>query len=364
VKGSEQVCVYKTEVGRNSYHIPSLVYRNWSEGGDQLGQVAGEPFTDDYGRDRGTSTYIYSVMVTTTRLYPLYSRHSSHHPTNMPVRAQTPTVASSSATAVKLEPGSVFIKQEPSDDDSQPQGRYACSALSIPQVICNLSAMYNQEPRVRQVIERDKYSSCCDQPLMLGEPVLTTYKRGEQEYANFQGCPTAFASNLDENGEEITLKKREARFFHTQNPDCRRIAIEEEEDDMWLVRRDQPNDDNVPSGRLPCNSCGDNTTVAGRRETMQVKFGTEEPTFVFCDENCLRAHYDQVASSMIDTKGGIGEGKTDSRTVDALVYFRMINQTSLNQVCEFTGQEREESLQSLENTDNHGAPCNQGAPFL
>jgi hypothetical protein len=285
----------------------------------------------------------------------------------MPVRARTPTIASSSASdatikqepgsvIIKQEPGSITIKQEPTDDDWQPGVHHDSSALSIQPMLSNLSVMYDADIRVRQTIEHDKNASCCDLPLMFGEPVLTTYKRGEQEYSNFQGCPTAFASNLDENGDEITLKKRQARFYHTENPACRRIAVEEEEDDMWLCRRDQPDDGHVPSGRLPCYSCEDNTTVAGRRETTQLKIGTDGPTFVFCEEVCFRTFYDQVATSVIDTKWCTGEGRTEIRRVNAPVYFRKVNQDSLHKVRDFTGQGKEESLQNLEHMGEQGAP--------
>jgi hypothetical protein len=255
----------------------------------------------------------------------------------MPIRARTPTIASSSAprATVKPEPGSVIIKQEPTEDDSQPDGRHASNALLLDEMLHNLSIMYDDEIYVHQTVEHGMNSSCCDQPLEFDEPVLTTYKRGNQEVPNFEGRPTSFATQLDGNGIEMTQKKRAARWYHTANPACRSIAVEQEEDDMWFVKRGRPD-----GGRLLCDPCGIDTSVAGRREPTQITIGTDGPTYVFCTDDCVRAHHDQLIESLVDTKGSMGDGKVNIQEVINPVQFRVVTKSSLFDVCDRLGEDR------------------------
>jgi hypothetical protein len=60
-KGQRAAPCLKSRGGKEllSYSIPC--YRNWSEGGDQVGQVAGEPFTDNYGVSE-EHQHIYTVL--------------------------------------------------------------------------------------------------------------------------------------------------------------------------------------------------------------------------------------------------------------------------------------------------------------
>jgi len=217
----------------------------------------------------------------------------------------------------------------------------------------NLSIMYGEEIHVRQTIEHGKNSSCCDQPLKFDEPVLTTYKRGNQEQPSYGGRPTSFATQLDGNGIERTLKKRAARWYHTENPTCLDIAVEQEDANMWFVKRGRPEGE-----RLHCGSCGNDTSVVGRREPTQITVGTGGPTHVFCSDACVRVHHDQVVASLVDTKGSIGEGKVDIKYVINPVQFRVVSEPSLFDVCDLLGQHRNaagkrvaaESLLSVDDT--------------
>lgn len=282
-------------------------------------------------------------------------------------RAQTPTIASSSATVkaesssswIKPDPNAVGIKREADDKsllycpDSNP--------LLVEQMWTNLSAIYQEPVSVCLAHERDMMSSCCDKPIQFGDKMLTTYKRSEQDGPTFQGDPTCFTIKLDKDGCEIMPNQREARFFHTADDECRRIATQEEPDDMRMVKRDQKVKAKMPRGRLACETCAEDATVAGCRDMMHVTVG-DGSSHVFCTgESCLGSFYNRVVASRIDTEGSMREVSVDVYSANVPVQFGMVSESSLLEVCDRVGveatyAEKEAGAQLLINLpDTNGA---------
>jgi len=264
---------------------------------------------------------------------------------DMPRRITQRTIASlpSSEVTVKAEPSSIRVRGEPSDDDSF-ENYNDSRMLSRHEMYSNLSAMCKQPLVVYHVVESDMLASCCNQPLEHGQSILTTYKRGKQEVANFQGPPTNFNSTLDRNGCEKSLKKRSGRFYHTSNAHnseipCLDRAIREEVD-LWLVRCSQKADLGKARGGLSCESCGNRTKVAGYRRTVQLGVGTEGLLHVYCaDGDCVERGYDKIVTSLGDVKGSLEDGTVTYRSVNTPVQFQMISQCTVGEISAFTGQE-------------------------
>jgi hypothetical protein len=212
------------------------------------------------------------------------------------------------------------IKQEPSEEETS-LTQYDSKALSHDEMISRLGQMYDGPIDVCDVTERHLYSSCCEEPLIPNEPILTSYRRGEGAIANYSGPPTCFTIAVDKNGDETVEKKRSALFIHPHTDTCRNYMKGAE---YWMVYPDQKVRSGVPRIRKPCAACESVTFVRGVRETTQITFGHDNETVVLCkDDSCLRTWQNERLERLGDTKGGIRTGEVTRRSATAPVHLRV-----------------------------------------
>jgi hypothetical protein len=193
--------------------------------------------------------------------------------------------------------------------------------LSHNEMISKLGQMYDGPIDVCEATERHLYSSCCELPLLLGEPILTPYRRGEGDTANYSGPPTSFTIAVDKNGDETVEKKRSAHFIHPNTDTCRKYM---KGDEYWMVYPGQKFRSGVPSIRVPCITCKSLEFVRGVRKTTQISFGPGAKPVVLCKkDSCLSTWQNEHLQRSKVSKGDIRTGEVTERNANAPVHLRM-----------------------------------------
>ena len=228
------------------------------------------------------------------------------------------------STDTKQEPSEIEVqapvKREPSEEETS-FSQYDPRPLSRDEMISRLGQMHDGPIDVCDVTERHLYSSCCEIPLLLGEPILTSYRRGEGDISNYSGPPTCFTIGVDKNGDETVERKRSAHFIHPHTDTCRNYM---KGDMYWMVYPGQKSRPGIPRIRVPCAACESVTFVHGVRETTQITFGHDNETVVLCkNDSCLRTWQNERFERLGVTKRDTRTGEVTRRIANAPLHLRM-----------------------------------------
>jgi hypothetical protein len=232
------------------------------------------------------------------------------------------------------------IKTEAFDDDHKPHIADYDSLTPI-EVAFGLRDIIGGKIELWHATEGVLLASCCNAEITSGdEPMLTTYHRRD-----YRGPATSFVTE-DPDGTERQLAKISARFYHTNDPKCLEIALQDP-DDLYKVFCRQRNDNEGPSIGESCHRCGGFEMTDGVRHTVQIKNDRDASIRVFhADPYSCISDWFRGIETLRETKAAL-EGTVTEKWVKLGRQFQMGSLKSVDEIRLTDDEARNVSAQRL-----------------